>query len=60
MFNKDTGGGTVQSTKQGLYTYEVQSEKPLTHDQLLRLSIIIIDAVRMTTGKAAYVVQVYK
>lgn len=60
MTNRDTGGGTVQSTKQGQYLFEVQSEKQLTPDQIVRLSIMIADAVRFATGKACYVYPVHK
>jgi len=62
MFNKDTGGGTEQSTKQGKYLFEVQSDKSLTPDQMMRLAILMADAVKLATGKGSYAVcyPVYK
>jgi hypothetical protein len=58
--NKDTGGKTEQLTKQGKYLFEVQSDKPLTAAQIVRLAILISDAVRLTTGKGSYCVPVYR
>jgi len=60
MLNKNTGGGTEQSTKQGKYLFEVQSDKTLTANQILRLAILISDAVRLATGKGVYCVLVSK
>ena len=60
MFKDKTGGGTEQSTKQGQYLLEVQSDKELTADQMVKLCILVADAVRLATGRGAFVVVVHR